>query len=277
VAGHLQQVWQVSERRACAVLQFSRASHRYVSIAPEQAVLRQRIREVASVRVSYGYRRIHLVLRREGWRVNHKRVYRLYRQEGLVLRRKRPKRHVSAKRRVERTHGTRPNESWSMDFMADQLYDGRRFRVLTVVDNFTRESLAVRAGQSFTGEDVARVLDEIVAQRKTPESIWVDNGTEFTSRALDLWAYGRGVKLDFSRPGKPTDNPFIESFNSRVRQECLNENWFLSLEDARQKIEAWRIEYNEIRPHGSLGNHAPAQYARQGHNREAQPTRIFPA
>lgn len=136
---------------------------------------------------------------------------------------------------------------------------------------------ARRIGQRFTGEDVAAVLEEVIEQRGAPESIWVDNGTEFTSKALDLWAYARGVKLDFSRPGKPTDNPFIESFNSRIRQECLNEHWFLTLEDAKTKIETWRIEYNEIRPHGSLGNHAPTVFAQKGQNSGAQLTRDFPA
>jgi putative transposase len=157
-----------------------------------------------------------------------------------------------------------------MDFMSDQLYNGQRFRVLTIVDNFTRESLAVEAGQRITGERVSEILDELIRRRGSPEMIRVDNGPEFTSKALDLWAYTNEVKLDFSRPGKPTDNAYIESFNSRFRQECLNENWFLSLEDAREKIEAWRIDYNEYRPHGSLGNHTPKEFALLGHNTDGQ-------
>ena len=148
-----------------------------------------------------------------------------------------------------------------MDFVADQLVDGRRFRVLTIVDNFTRESLALYADQSIKGDDVVAVLDEIVAHRGKPVRIQVDNGTEFTSRSMDLWAYLNKVTLDFSRPGKPTDNPFIESFNGKFRAECLNENWFLSLAEARDKIEPWRDDYNHHQPHSSLGNLAPMEFA----------------
>ena len=157
--------------------------------------------------------------------------------------------------------------------MSDQLYTGQRFRVLTIVDNFTRESLAVEAGQKITGERVSEVLDELIKKRGAPGMIRVDNGPEFTSKVLDLWAYTSDVKLDFSRPGKPTDNAYIESFNSRFRQECLNENWFLSLEDAREKIEAWRIDYNEYRPHGSLGNRTPKEFALLGQSADGQAAR----
>jgi putative transposase len=229
-----------------------------------------RIKDIAAARVAYGYRRIHVMLLREGWHVNHKRVYRLYSQEGLTMRTKSPRRRVSCKRRLERPEPSKPNESWSMDFMADQLSNGTRFRVLTIVDNFSRESLAVEAGQRFSGEHVAEVLARLVRQRGLPREIWVDNGAEFTSKTMDLWAYAHEVKLDFSRPGKPTDNAIIESFNGQLRKECLNQHWFLSLDDARDTIEAWRIDYNEVRPHGSLGNHAPREFARLGHNQEAR-------
>ena len=148
--------------------------------------------------------------------------------------------------------------------MADQLFDGTRFRLFTLVDNFTRESLAIEVGQRFTGETVCAVLDQVVSQRGLPGEIRVDNGPEFTSKALDHWAYGHGVVLDFSRPGKPTDNAFIESFNGSVRTECLNENWFLSLEDAKEKIESWRVDYNQHRPHSALGNLAPGEFASSG-------------
>lgn len=262
----LQQAYDVSERRACRTLRFSRTSCRYQSVADEQAVLRMRIKEIATSRVVWGYRRIHVMLLREGWAINHKRVYRLYTEEALTMRPKAPKRRVSCKKRLDRCEATKPNVSWSMDFMADQLFDGPRFRVLTIVDNFSRESLAVEVGQGFTGEQVAAVLDRVVAGRGLPGEIRVDNGTEFTSKAMDLWAYANEVKLDFSRPGKPTDNAFIESFNGQLRKECLNQHWFLSLDDAQEKIDAWRIDYNEVRPHGSLGNHAPVEYARLGHN-----------
>ena len=264
----MQVAYDVSERRALRSLGFPRATHRYKSVADEQATLRIRIRDIATSRVAYGYRRIHIMLEREGWKVNHKRVYRLYSQEGLTMRTKSPKRRVSCKRRVERNEITKANASWSMDFMADQLFDGRKFRLLTLVDNFTRESLAIEVGQRFSGTDVCSVLDRVVRQRGLPGEIRVDNGPEFTSKALDLWAYANEVKLDFSRPGTPTDNAYIESFNSLVRKECLNQHWFLSFEDAITKTEDWRIEYNEERPHGSLGNQAPKQFARNERNPE---------
>ena len=188
----------------------------------------------------------------------------MYTQEGLILRRKRPKRHVSSVKRVIRPLALTPNHSWSMDFMADTLFDGRKLRLLTIVDNFTRESLAIEPGQYFKGEQVAEVLSRLIRERGKPESIWVDNGTEFTSRAMDQWAYWNQVKLDFSRPGKPTDNAFIESFNGKFREECLSQNWFLSLQDAREKIESWREDYNENRPHSSLGNRTPLEFRKSG-------------
>ena len=191
-----------------------------------------------------------------------------------MMRTKAPRRRVSCKRRLQRSEARSPNASWSMDFMAVQLFDGMRFRVFTLVDNFSRESLATEVGQGFTGTVVATILDRVVARRGLPEEIRVDNGTEFTSRAMDLWAYTNRVKLDFSRPGKPTDNAFIESFNGQLRKECLNQHWFISLDDARDKIEEWRIDYNEVRPHGSLGNQTPVEYARNGHNLRAAESRI---
>ena len=222
-----------------------------------------RIRELAEVRVSYGYRRIHVLLLREGWKVNHKRVYRLYKQEGLTMRSKKPRRrHVSGKNRIERPTATARNETWSMDFMSDELFNGDRIRLFTLVDHFTRESPAIEVARSIPARRVVEVLNRVAASRGLPKTIQVDNGTEFTAKVLDQWAYANGVELDFSRPGKPTDNAFIESFNGRVRQECLNKNWFLSLEDARKKVENWRQEYNNERPHSALGQMAPAQFAR---------------
>lgn len=258
---HLEDSYGVSERRGCCVLRFQRSSHRYQSIAPDQAALRMRIKEIAAARVRYGYYRIYILLRREGWTVNHKRVYRLYRQEGLSMRVKRPRRHVSAAYREGRVQPGCANDSWSMDFVSDSLFDGRRLRALTVVDNFTRESLAIGVDQGIKGERVVEVLERIVRERGAPKSIRVDNGPEFVSKALDRWAYEHGVTLDFSRPGKPTDNAYVESFNGRLREECLNANWFLSLEDAQAKIEAWRREYNESRPHTALGHVPPAEFA----------------
>ena len=220
-----------------------------------------RIRDIALSRVSYGYRRIQVMLRREGWKVNHKRVYRLYRLEGLGMRPKRHRRHVTGCRRMERIAATHPNESWSMDFMSDELYNGQRIRLLTLVDNFTRESLAIEVDQHLGGQQVAELLTLVTLERGQPERIQVDNGPEFASKKLDQWAYLNHVELDFSRPGKPTDNAFIEAFNGRFREECLSQNWFLSLEDARDKIETWRQEYNRNRPHGALGNLAPEEFA----------------
>ena len=257
-----QMKYAVSERRACGVLSAPRSTHRYESVADDQAVLRGRIKEIAGAHVTWGYPRVWIKLRREGWSVNRKRVYRLYREEGLCVGRHKPRRHRSSVTRPERTAATRANESWSMDFMADQLFDGRRFRLLTLVDDFTRESLAIEVGQRLTGGDVARVLDRIGVERGAlPEKIRVDNGTEFTSKQLDQWAYLRGVRLDFSRRGKPTDNGLIEAFNGRLRAECLNEDWFLSLDDAKQKVGSWRRHYNEDRPHSALGNLAPKEFA----------------
>lgn len=257
----IQACYQVSKRKACGVLEFQGSSCYYRSVADEQAALKIRIRDLAQARVSYGYRRIHVLLQREGWKVNHKRVYRLYKQEGLMMRTKKPRRHVSACRRMERPVATQPDEGWSMDFMSDELFDGRRIRLLTIVDNFTRESLAIEVDAHIGGQKVVEVLMHLGERHSWPRTIRVDNGSEFISKRLDQWAYLNGVELDFSRPGKPTDNGLIEAFNGRLRQECLNENWFLSLEDARGKVEEWRLHYNKDRPHGALGNLAPMQFA----------------
>ncbi len=243
------------------MLTLPRASHRYRSVADEQAALKMKIRDLAQARVSYGYRRLHILLQREGWGVNHKRVYRLYSQEGLMLRKKKPKRHVSCQKRMERPVTAGVDESWSMDSMSNGLFDGRRIRLLTIGDNFTRESLAIRVGASIKGDAVVEVLQRLNEQRRLSRTIRVDNGPEFTSKRLDQWAYLNGVDLDFSRPGKPTDNAFIESFNGRFRQQCLNENWFLSLEDAEEKVESWRKHYNGERPHSALGNLSPREFA----------------
>jgi putative transposase len=193
--------------------------------------------------------------------VNHKRVYRLYREEGLSLRLKRPRRNVSAATRERQPAATGPNELWSMDLVSDALFDGRRIRALTVVDAFTREALAIDVGQGIKGEQVVEAMARISAVRGTPRAIRVDNGPEFISKALDRWAYENEVTLDCSRPGKPTDNAFVESFNGRLRDECLNTHWFLSLADARGKIEAWRRDYNECRPQTSLGWMTPAEFS----------------
>ena len=205
----------------------------------------------------YGYRRVHVVLGREGWQVNAKKVYRIYHELGLQLRNKTPKRRVKAKLRDDRQPATRPNETWAMDFVHDQLATGKRIRVLTVVDTFSRFSPVIDPRFSYRAEDVVLTLEQACAAIGYPKAIRVDQGSEFISRDLDLWAYANNVTLDFSRPGKPTDNAFIEAFNGRFRAECLNAHWFLTLADAREKVEAWRRYYNEVRPHGAIGNKVP--------------------
>lgn len=251
---YLRTSYRITIRRACGALRFDRSSYHYRHRRPEQATLRKRIRELAEARVRYGYRRIHVLLRREGWGVNHKRTRRLYREEGLQLRNKTPKRKVSAKRREQRVTAMAANDCWSMDFLSDQLFDGRKIRVLTIIDNYTRVSPAIDVRLSYRGVDVVATLERVARLHGRPKRIRVDNGPEFISKELDLWAYLHDVELDFSRPGKPTDNAFAESFNGKFRAECLNAYWFLSLDDARSKCNAWRTEYNEDRPHSAIGN-----------------------
>ena len=232
----------------------------YQSLRSDQAFLRKRIRDIAETRVRYGYKRIHTLLQREGWVINHKRVYRIYCEESLQMRNKTPKRRVTAKLREDRQMATEQNECWSMDFVHDQLFDGSKIRCLTVIDNFSRLCPVIGVRKNYRGHDVVETLEGAVKAYGCPRRIRVDNGPEFVSRDLDLWAYARGVVLDFSRPGKPTDNAYIESFNSRFRQECLNQHWFMDMEDAGCKIEAWRLDYNERRPHSSIGNLTPAEF-----------------
>lgn len=255
--------YRVSVRRACQVVRQSTRGWYYKPKEKHDAPLLRRIQEIAATRVRYGFWRIYVLLRRDGWQVNHKRVYRLYKQAGLNLRSKRPRRRKAAAHRLERPLLTGPNPSWSMDFVADALFDGRKLRALTVVDNFTRESLAIRVDGRLNGEDVVDVVEQLRQERGVPGRIQTDNGSEFACLPMDRWAYEHGVIMDFSRPGKPTDNPFIESFNGSFRDECLNTHWFLSLEDAREKIENWRRDYNHFRTHSALGDMPPAEFAAQ--------------
>lgn len=232
----------------------------YQSQARDSEAIRRRMREIAATRIRYGLDRIFILLRREGWPDGRNRVYRLYKLEGLNLRSKRPKRSRSCAHRLERPKINNIDQCWSMDFVSDQLFDGRRFRALTVVDNYSRKCLAIHVGKSIKGTDVVQVMEQIKnTQQILPNRIQVDNGSEFISKAFDQWAYENKITLDFSRPGKPTDNPYIESFNGSFRDECLNTNWFLSLEDARDKIAQWHKEYNEFRPHSSIDNLTPSQ------------------
>lgn len=251
----------VSDRRACRVAGVHRSTWRYESRRVEEVALKQRIRDIAETRTRYGYLRVHALLRREGWPINRKRVYRLYCEMGLQMRHKVPKRRVKAKLREDRRPAQQMNDFWSMDFMADQTFDGKKLRILTIVDNHSRVSPSIGVRFRYTGYDVVKTLEDARKAYGVPRTIRVDNGPEFVSKELDLWAYSNGVTLDFSRPGKPTDNAFIEAFNARVRQECLNQHWYLSLEDARAKIESWRQDYNDQRPHSMLGYMTPNQYA----------------
>lgn len=254
----LQDSYRVSESRACAVVVISRRVFRYTGHPRDDQALRKRIREIAETRVRYGFWRIHTLLRREGWQDNHKRTYRIYREEGLNLKRKRPRRRKAATHRLQRPVLNGPHECWSMDFVADQLFNGDRFRALTLVDNYSRECVEIEVGKSLKGFDVVCVMERIKQTRGlVPKRIQVDNGSEFISRVLDHWAYENNVTLDFSRPGKPTDNAFIESFNGSFRDECLNVNWFMSMEDAVEKIRAFKDDYNGFRPHSSLSGLTP--------------------
>jgi putative transposase len=249
--------WRVSIRRACTVLELDTSTYHYRPRRRDQAPLAARIKAICETRVRYGYRRVQVLLRREGWAVNHKRTHRIYNELGLQLRNKTPKRRVKAKLRDDRCDATRPNETWAMDFVHDQLATGRKLRVLTIVDTFSRFSPVIDPRFSYRAEDVVQTLEQACAVVGYPQTIRVDQGSEFVSRDLDLWAYAKGVTLDFSRPGKPTDNAYIEAFNGRLRAECLNAHWFLTLADAREKLETWRRYYNEDRPHGAIGYKPP--------------------
>jgi putative transposase len=248
-----------SERRACALVGLSRASARYRGSGRDDGELRERLHALAAERRRFGYRRLHVLLCREGWVVNHKRIYRLYREEQLSVR-KRSRKRV-ARERCPLPAPTGPNQRWSLDFVSDALSWGRKIRMLTIVDGFTRESLAIEVDTSLSGVRVARVLDQVIERRgQMPREIVLDNGPELTSKALDQWAYEHGVRLCFIEPGKPVQNAYIESFNGRLRDECLNEHWFQSLPHAKRIIEDWRQDYNRHRPHSSLGNRSPEEF-----------------
>lgn len=238
-------------------MRIERSLYTYKQKRGEQAALSLRIKEICETRVRYGYRRVHVLLRREGWEINMKRTRRLYNELGLQLRNKTPKRRVKAKLRQDRQEITHSNQVWAMDFVHDQLATGKKLRILTIVDTHSRYSPATDPRFSYHGEDVVQTLERVCRQIGYPKTIRVDNGSEFISKDLDLWAYMNAVILDFSRPGKPTDNAYIESFNGKFRADCLNQHWFMTLDAARQKMEDWRVDYNEVRPHSAIGNKSP--------------------
>lgn len=251
--------YPLSARSACSLLQCPRSSYYYRSRKNPRTALRLRLKELAASRPRYGYRRLSVLLRREGWEVNHKLVYRLYCEEGLQVRTRR-RRKIATQPRLKLEAASRLDERWSMDFVTDQLADGRYFRVLAVVDQFSRECIALEAGISMRSVDVGEILDRAIHERQAPVAITCDNGSQFTSRYFDSWAYFRKIDLDFIRPGKPVENAFIESFNGRLREECLSQHWFVDLNDAQAALAAWKEDYNVSRPHTSLGGLAPVEY-----------------
>jgi len=254
--------YQMSERHACRLLELGRSTYRYRARKAERdAALRSRLKELAAKRMRFGYRRLTAMLVREGMPANHKRVYRLYREEGLAMR-IRQRRRIRWNGAVVKAAASQPNQRWSMDFVSDCVSRGKVIRMLTIVDDCTRECPVIEVDTSLGGLRVGRVLDRMAIERGLPEAIVVDNGPEFRGRALAAWSEERGVRLEFIQPGKPVQNAYIESFNGRLRDECLNANWFTSLSDARRKIETWRKDYNEQRPHSSLNYLPPAEFAR---------------
>lgn len=272
---HLRTVFGMSERRACRIIGADRASVRYHSRRPEDGALRDRLRQLAHERRRFGYRRLYVLLRREGHVVNRKRVYRLYREERLMVRRRGGRKRALGTR-APIALPSAANERWSLDFVHDQMVDGRRFRILAVVDDCTRECLALVADTSIPGLRVARELDRIVTGRARPMAIVSDNGTELTSNAMLRWADERRVAWHYIAPGKPTQNAFIESFNGRLRDELLNETLFRSLLHARAMLEAWRRDYNAERPHSRLGWLTPQAYAASLHASSSQRDRPLP-
>lgn len=250
----------LSERRSCCHAKLARSTFRYRPIRQRDYRLRRRLKQLAFQRKRFGYRRLHALLRREGYEVNHKKTYRLYHEENLAVRHKRTKK-ISDRPRKKRPVPDRPNQRWSMDFMSDSLHDGRRFRILNVVDDATRRCVAIEVARSIPGLRVIRTLKRVLEESPSPETIVVDNGPEFTSRVLDEWASQQDITLDFIRPGRPIENAFVESFNSRFRDECLNQHWFESVSDARSTIAQWRSDYNNARPHSSLNYRTPNEVA----------------
>ena len=256
---HLQESFGQSLRKLCVLIGLNRSSWYYQPQPDKNEPIRKRLRELADERKRWGYRRLHYLLLREGFTINHKRTERLYREENLMLRVRRRKK-VASESRVAPPKPDRRNHCWAMDFMSDNLYNGRRFRVLNVLDSYSRDYLGYEVDTSINGKRVCSVLERIAWLKGMPEMITVDNGPEFIGKALDAWAHRHGVKLVFNRPGKPIDNRYIESFNGRLRDECLNVNWFMSLEHARKIIGEWREDYNSIRPHSALGTLTPEEF-----------------
>jgi len=259
---HVQEQFGFSQRRACHLVGSARSTIRYQhQRRHEDAAVRTRLRELAAQRPRFGYRRLHVLLRREGIVVNHKQVARLYREEGLAVRR-RTRKSLTRVLRGRPASPQRANEQWALDFLQDALASGRKLRVLSVIDVFTREALALEVDTSLPGSRVVRVLKRLRSERERPAQLVLDNGPELLSRALEEWAHEQGVMLHFIDPGKPIQNAHCESFHGRLRDECLNEHWFLGLGDARRIVETWRQDYNRERPHSALDYRTPEEFRR---------------
>ncbi len=249
--------------RACLLIKQVRSTQYLTSKKDPKLALRQRLRELAQVRVRWGYRRLHVLLKREGFRLGVNQTYHWYCLKQFQLQAWRKKRCKNAVTRQGRMQPHQENDAWSMDFVVDQLADGTKVRLLMIIDIFSREALAIAAGHHLRGEDVVAALNRIIGQRPAPKYLFVDNGSEFSGQMLDLWAYHHQTKIDFSRPGKPTDNCFIETFNGSLRDECLNVHWFSSLAEVQAVVGTWRVDYNEIRPHMTLEDQTPKDFARR--------------
>ena len=258
---HIIDRFGLSQRRASLLIGMSRNTLRYEPGPDKDEELRHRMKEIAEQRRRFGCRRLHILLRREGLVRNHKRTERLYKEEHLALRIRRRKK-LAAQARIEIEKPTRPNQLWAMDFLHDSLHNGRKLRFLPIIDTYTKECFKIEVDTSIGGKRVCAVLSQIAALRELPENIIVDNGPEFISNAMDAWAYERGIRLHFIRPGKPVDNAYMESFNGKFRDECLNLNWFINVRHAREVAEAYRLDYNNERPHSSLGDLTPAEFIR---------------
>ena len=258
VVTYLQSAHAMSQRRACRLAKLSRKAAAYHPGPDRDAALTARLKALGEQYPRYGYLMLHALLKREGLVVNRKRTYRVYSALGMQVRTKRRKKLVRP--RVPMVVPTRVNERWSLDFVHDQLADGRRIRILNVVDDYSRQCVGQLVDTSISGLRVSRCLDEIAMMRSLPASIVMDNGPELTSKAMFFWSQQHGVKLNFIQPGKPTQNAFVESFNARLRDSCLNQHWFKSMREARQIIEAWRLHYNNERPHSSLNYQPPAVF-----------------
>ena len=261
VAGYLQEKHSLSQRRAAKLVRTAPRVLRYKSKRPSDEKARTRLCELAQERPRWGYRRLHVLLRRQGVVLNRKKTHRLYRQEKLHLRPKNKRRRVTSSVRVAPPQLTGPNQMWVLDFVHDSLAGGRSFRTLNIMDGWSREALCIEADTSLTGKRVVRVLEELVQVRGKPQFLQMDNGPEFRGLEVDQWAYRNGVKLHFIEPGKPTQNGHIESFNGKLRDECLNQEWFTSLLHARVVLQAWKNDYNTVRPHSALNYLTPTQWA----------------